>query len=410
MKLSALLTCLALLAATPAAAETDLSVFHAWPAHDAWQTEIATRFTRQHPDVRITFQASAPDYNEGFVSVIRQELAGRPPDVAMVGSQFLRELVARRLVQPLDDVLAGHDMAALGYTPEVLAFTQVDGVQYGLPWTSSTPVMFFNADLVRRAGGDPGNPPRTWNETIALAGRINALGGGVMGMYYSAGDDDWMTQNLLATAGLAPVGADGTIAFDTPGGRAALATFARFGKEGGQVAVSDTDARQQMFAGKLGMYFNSTAAVRQFEREIGGRFPWGTAPMPVLVPGGGVAAGGMAAVILTRDPAKRRAAFDYLLYGTGPEAQAVVVQNTGYMPVNRGALPLLAAFYAEHPAFATSAGQIDRAFPWFGWPGRNGPQISQIVLDAMSAIANDREGADEAARTLTDQIKAQLPR
>ena len=409
MRLFAFLTGFVLMA-TAASAQTTLSVYHSWPAHDGWQTEIATRFSKQHPDIRITFQASAPDYNEGLVSVIRQALAGSPPDVFMVGSQFLRELVARHMVEPLDDVMQGHDMAALGYTKEVLAFTQVDGLQYGLPWTSSTPVMFYNADLVRRAGGNPQALPKTWDETVALAAKINALGGGVMGMYYTAGDDDWMTQNLLATAGLDPIGKDGTLTFDTPLGRAALAQFARFHKQGGQVAISDTDARQQMYAGKLGMYFNSTAAVRSFEREIGARFAWGTAPMPVMVEGGGVAAGGMAAVILSKDPAKRHAALEYLLYGTGPESQALVVQNTGYMPVNQLALPLLQGFYAEHPAFATSAGQIGRAHPWFGWPGRNGPQISQVVLDAMSAIANGLVNSDTAASTMSGQIKALLPK
>jgi multiple sugar transport system substrate-binding protein len=409
MRIIAVLAALFLALTRPAAAETDLTVYHAWPAHAGWETEIATRFMKLHPEVKIGFQAPAPNYNEGLISVIRQEMAGRPPDVFMVGSQFLGELVARKLVQPLDDLMQGKDMAALGYTPEVLAFTQVDGKQYGLPWTSSTPVMFYNADLIQKAGGDPQHPPQNWDETIALAKKIGALGDGVMGMYYSTGDDDWMTQNLLATAGLTPIGKDGTIAFTTRRGREALATFARFHTVGGQVPISDTDARQQMFAGKVGLYFNSTAAVRSFEREIGDRFRWGTAPMPVMVPGGGVAAGGMAAVILTSDPVKRRAAFEYLLYGTGPEAQALIVENTGYMPVNQGALPMLRGFYDQHPAFATSAGQIERAYPWFGWPGRNGPRISQIVLDGMSAIANRQESSDAAADAMTTQIKAELP-
>ena len=409
MKLTALLTGLACALAGPAFAETDLTVYHAWPQHAQWQQSIADRFMAAHPDVKITFQAPAPDYGEGLVSVIRQELAGTPPDVFMVGSHLLRALVARDMVEPLDDVMAGKDLAALGYTPRVLAFTQVDGKQYGLPWTSSTPVMFYNADLVRRAGGDPANMPRTWDDTIALAAKINALGNGIMGMYYTPGDDDWMTQNLLATAGLSPMTADDTIAFDTAEGRHALALFERFHAEGGQTAISNNDARQQMYAGKLGLYFNSTAAVRSFEREIGERFQWGTAPMPMLVQGGGVAAGGMAAVILTDDPAKRAAAFDYILYGTGPEAQAMIVQNTGYMPVNQGALPLLDGFYAEHPQFATSAGQMDRAYPWFGWPGQNGARISQIVLDNMAAIANEQESSDEAAAAMTQQIEAQLP-
>lgn len=393
-----------------AAGAAELTVYHAWPNHVTWQTEIANRFTAENPDVTIRFQAPATDYNEGLISVIRQDLAGNAPDVFMVGSHLIRELVARDLVEPIDDLTEGLDLAALGYTPEVLAFTQVDGVQYGLPWTSSTPVMFYNADLVRQAGGDPAAMPTNWEETIALAGRIQALGDGVMGMYYTPGDDDWMTQNLLANAGLAPIAPDGTLAFRTEGGRQAMTLFERFHTEGGQTAISDTDARQQMFAGKLGLYFNSTAAVRSFEREIAGRFDWGTGVMPTLVEDGGVAAGGMAAVILTQDPEKRAAAFDYVLFGTSAASQALVVENTGYMPVNNGSSALLAEFYAAHPQFESSTRQLSRAYPWFGWPGQNGARISRVVLDTMSSIANGQitgtEGADVAAR----EIEALLPR
>ncbi len=414
MKTRTLLTGLAaaamLTGAMPALAETDLVVYHAWPHHAVWQEEIAKGFMADHPDVKITFQAPSADYAEGLLSVIRQDMSGTPPDVFMVGSHLLGSMVARGMLEPLDDVMAGHDMAALGYTPQVLAFTQVDGTQYGLPWTSSTPVMFYNADLVTRAGGDPAQMPTTWDDTIALAKKIDALGPDIMGMYYTTGDDDWMTQNLLATAGLMPITKDGTIAFDTDEGRKAIETFARFHDEGGQTAISNNDARQQMYAGKLGLYFNSTAAVRSFEKEIGDKFAWGTAQMPMLVPDGGVAAGGMAAVILTKDPAKRKVAFEYLLYGTGPKAQALVVENTGYMPVNTGAKAELADFYAQHPQFETSAGQTDRAYPWFGWPGQNGPRISQIVLDDMSAVANKQMTADEAAAKMTEEIKAQMPK
>jgi len=290
-----------------------------------------------------------------------------------------------------------------------MAFTQVDGTQFALPWTSSTPVMFYNAELVAQAGGNPDAMPTTWEDTIALAAKIDALGPDIMGMYYTPGDDDWMTQNLLASAGLSPITEDGTIAFDTDLGREAIALFERFHDQGGQTAISNNDARQQMYAGKLGLYFNSTAAVRSFDREIGDRFAWGTAQMPTLVDGGGVAAGGMAAVILTDDPAKRAAAFDFLLYGTGPEAQAMIVENTGYMPVNSGAIAVLGDFYKQHPQFETSAKQTDRAYPWFGWPGQNGARISQIVLDRMAAIANDQETAAEASAGLTADITAQLP-
>ena len=396
----------AAMAAAPAvAADTTLTVLHAWPHHATWQGEIARRFMEAHPDVKITFQAPSTDYAEGLVSVIRQEMAGEAPDVFMVGSHLLQNLVARGMVKPLDDVAAGRDMAALGYTDAILKLTQVDGVQYGLPWTSSTPVMFYNKDLVTKAGGNPDAMPKTWDETIALAAKIQALGGGVTGMYYSLGDDDWMTQNLLATNGLAPVGGDGSeIAFATEGGREVVRTYRRFFDEGGQQPIADKAARQEMFAGKLGIYFNSTAAVRSFSREIGDRFAWSTAEMPVLKAGGGVASGGMAAVILTDDPARRAAAFDYLLFGTSPESQAYVVEQTGYMPSNEKAIETLKPFYDANPSFATSARQIGRALPWFAWPGQNGVRISQAVLDDMTAVGNGAMTPDAASAAMAETI------
>ena len=222
------LTLAATLAATPSLAqETTVSVFHAWPHHAEWQQGLADRFMEANPGIAVEMQAPSTDYDEGLVSVIRQDMAGTAPDVFLVGSHLLAELVARDMVEPLDDLMGGVDMAALGYTDAALALTQIDGVQYALPWTSSTPVMFYNAELVREAGGDPDAMPTTWDATIELGAAIDALGDDVMGLYYAPGDDDWMVQNLLANAGMQPVSEDGTLAFDTEEGRAALALFER---------------------------------------------------------------------------------------------------------------------------------------------------------------------------------------
>ncbi|WP_308916374.1 ABC transporter substrate-binding protein [Jannaschia sp. LMIT008] len=403
-----MLTAALLATAVPAAAQTEISVFHAWPHHAEWQQRLADDFMAANPDVTIRMLAPSTDYDEGLVSVIRQDMAGTAPDLFLVGSHLLAEVAARDLAPPMDDLLDGRDMDALGYSDAALALTQVDGVQVGLPWTSSTPVMFYNAELVRQAGGDPAAMPTTWDEAIALGKAIEALGDDIEGFYYPPGDDDWMVQNLLATANLAPL-SDGTIAFDTPEGRDALALFERFHDEAGQEAIPNSAARQMMYAGKLGLYFNSTAAVRSFAREIEDRFEWGTAPMPRLTEDGGVASGGMAAVILTDDPEKRQAAMEYVLYGTGAEGQATIVQATGYMPVNDGAEALLADFYSDNPAWRTSATQMDRSLPWFAWPGQNGIRISQEVVDTITAVANDRLDTAGAAERLTSEIGALLP-
>jgi multiple sugar transport system substrate-binding protein len=103
--------------------------------------------------------------------------------------------------------------------------------------------------------------PKDWNSLIALAAKIDALGPDIMGMYFELGTDDWMTQNLLRSENVDLVAADGkSLAFETPQGVAALDLFRRFHTEGGQEPIDQPSARQQMYAGKMGMYFVSTAA------------------------------------------------------------------------------------------------------------------------------------------------------
>jgi multiple sugar transport system substrate-binding protein len=409
-QLIAALAIVAMILPNPAFAQTTLSVLHAFASHSPWQQELAKRYTALHPDVAFSFQVPADTYDNALVSVIRQSLTGEMPDIYLVGAHLLPALVARGLVEPVDDLLAGADLASEGYAPETLAMAKVDGKLYGLPWTSSTPVVFFNQDLVVKAGGDPKNIPKDWNGLIALAGKIDALAPDVMGMYFELGTDDWMTQNLLRSENVDLVSADGkTLAFDTPQGVAAVDLFRRFHTEGGQEPIDQPSARQQMYAGKMGFYFVSTAAVRSFDREIGKRFTWGTAPIP-LVNGGGVVSGGMVAVILSKDPTKRKAAFDYIRFGTGAESQAFIVQNTGYMPVNLKAVPMLDAFYAEHPAWKTSVLQLPNSRPLLAWSGENGVRISQAFVDGMTALANGQTDAAQTVAALAEQVKALLPR
>jgi multiple sugar transport system substrate-binding protein len=148
---------------------------------------------------------------------------------------------------------------------------------------------------------------------------------------------------------------------------------------------------------------------RSFDREIGTRFKWGTAPIP-LVSGGGVVSGGMVAVILTKDEAKRKAAFDYIRFGTSADSQAYVVQNTGYMPVNIKAVPTLETFYADKPAWKTSVLQLPTSRPLIAWPGENGVRISQRFVDGMTALANGQTDAAQTLAAIAADVKALLPK
>src|SRR3546814_8410951 len=115
----------------------------------------------------------------------------------------------------------------------------------------------------------------------------------------------------------------------------------------------------------------------------------------------------MAGVILTEDPEKQQAAWDYLKYATGPEGQTIMVRNSGYMPVNSRALgaAYLGGFYETHPNWYTSVRQMPVARPWHPWPGRNGVEIGRTLLDGMTRIAQDTEEPRQARDRMASDVR-----
>jgi multiple sugar transport system substrate-binding protein len=403
----------AALATVPAKAETKLDVYYAWPEHEVIHKPIADRFMADHPDIKISFRAAAPSYDEAVQTLIRQSMAGELPDVHYVGFNVLRPLVARGLVKPIDDLVAADHLADKGYTDQVLSLAKIDGHVYGLPFAMSTPVVYFNADLVTKVGGDPTKIPTDWDNFIALAAKIGALGDGTSGMYYQLGSDDWSTQNLVRNFGGQMMDdKESDIAFDGPAGQAAVKLFKRFHTDGAQPAIDSNAARQLFTSGKLGFFFASAGSVSGFEKEIGDRFALKTAQQPLGADDATMPTGGMVAVILTDDAAKRTAAWDYLKFATGPEGQSMVVPNTGYMPTNTLALDKdhLAGFYDKHPNWYTSVLQTPRARPWFSWPGDNGVEIGQVLRDGMTAIALGSKEPEAALADMATEVRALLPK
>jgi len=381
-------------------AQTTVEILHAWGGHGKWHKAIAKDFMKANPDIKIEFHATAASYDEGVQTVIRQSFAGQEPDIYFNGYHLINQLVLRDLAVDLGPMLEGTDLADLGLSEERMELGKVDGRQVSFPATSSTPVVYVNADLVRRAGGDPDNMPKDWDSFIELAGAINALGNDIDGMYYELGRDDWMFQNLVLNFG-GKLMKDGDVAFDGPEGQAAMALFKRFHDEGGQPAVSRNDARAQLLSGRMGLYFGSAAFVRKFEKSFKGVFEPRTAVQPLA--GGSAAAmptGGMAGVILEKeDTAVQAAALKYLLFMAGPEGQTHVVLNTGYMPLSTKTLEpeYLGDYYKDHPNWFTSVKQLPLAVPWFQWPGLNGVEIGKVINDGFTAIAHGTDPQERLA-------------
>ena len=131
----------------------------------------------------------------------------------------------------------------------------------GLAFAASNPIFYYNAELVN-AGGDPDSMPTNWDECWAL-GRIAALGDGTVGMCYRWMGDDWMFSALLFGHGGSMLTADEKkVAFDGPEGLASLTLIDRMVKEGRMPALTSDALVQTFQAGKMGLFFWTTGALR----------------------------------------------------------------------------------------------------------------------------------------------------
>ena len=396
-----------------------LDVLYAQPGFAKYHEPIAQAFMKAHPDIKIAFRAPAADYDVGHQAMLREAVTNNLPDIYFPGFHLLAELtgvlVPRKQIVELDPLLAAEpaQWRMQNYADKILDLGKVNGKLYGLAVNASLPVMYFNTELVKKAGGDPNHMPDTWEGVIALAKKIHATSN-VAGMAYNVHEwpDTWLLQAILTQEGVPMLDPTGTkIAFDNDKGRKALTLLRRFVTEGGMNLIGFDQSRQDFVAGNIGLFFDTPARMKQVTDLVGSRFTLGTAVFPLDDKAkGGIPTGGCAIVVTARDPAKQKAAWEYAKFITGPEAQKIVVEATGYLPTNKRAAgpEYLGPFYDANPNFRTVSLETERAVPWQGYTGASTVQIWRKQREIINAMMRGEMTPAAALKRLAGETEAMM--
>ena len=401
----------------PAHAETTLTVHYPMPGFfkDVMDT-ISKKFMEENPDIKIQFANPSATYEEGIQTIMRQAGTPEMPDLTFIGLNRLRIANERDLAVDLGPLIAkDKSMAQQGFSDNILKLAQVNGKQVGLAFATSNPIMYYNADLVKAASGNPDNAPKTWDEVIELGAKIKALGNGVDSIDFRWQGDDWMFSALLFGAGGKMLSEDeSSVAFNGPEGQKAMTIVERMVKEAGMPVFTKAAGEQAFVAGKVGFAFQTTGALRNTIKNVGGKFDLRTAEIPLLDPvNGKLPTGGNAVVILTRDATKQDAAWKFAKFAAGPYGASVVVPGTGYVPNNELAAKspeYLGDFYKQNPLFQAGLKQMPRMIPWYAFPGANGVRVTQTIVDNTSRVVDQSATPQQALDDAADEVKRLLPR
>jgi multiple sugar transport system substrate-binding protein len=408
---------LALWSAPVSAQQTEILVHYPMPGFfKDVMDKISTEYMKQNPDVKITFASPSPTYEEGLQLMLRQAGTPQMPDVSFIGLNRLRVLAEKNVGVDLTPFIKKDaNFASEGFSDRLLSLARFGGKQMGLAFATSNPIAYYNADLIRKAGGDPDKLPKTWDEVFALSQKVAALGDGTIGMNYRWQGDDWMFSALLfGNGGTMLTPDEKKVAFDGAEGLASLKLIDRMVKEGKMPAMTSDAAVQAFTAGKTGMFFWTTGGLRSIINGVGGKFELRTAPMPVIdAQKGRLPTGGNAAVMFTTDPARQDAVFKFIKFASGPFGASVVVPGTGYVPNNELAAKderYLAKFYEENPLFRAGLSQMNLMIPWYSFPGQNGVKVTQTMVDNLGILVEQKATPEETLKTMASEVNRLLPR
>jgi multiple sugar transport system substrate-binding protein len=314
-----------------------------------WQA-LGQTYTKQ-TGVKVDLQVIDWNSIDQQVSTMLQN--NQPPDVLNLNSfsSYARD----GLLYTADEIVSPKTKA--DFLDAFARGGEYQGKLYGLPILSSARAFFYNRTLLARAG--LAAPPRTWDELVQAATKVQALGGGTIGYALPLGPEEaqaewsiWMWNN----GGDWKSGDRWTI--DSDRNVQTLQFLADLANKHKVTQVNPgktnrTDGAFQLFKdGKVGMVMGFSPLAAQLDAE--GKVDYGIGEMPTNI-GSSVTLGVEDYLMAFKKRGNRDAVRKFLDLYYQPENITRWIAAEGFLPVTKSGLeqmsgnPKLAPYLAALP-------------------------------------------------------------
>lgn len=370
--------------------------------------------------VTAVYQSSYNDVRTKLAAASQSGNAADLPDVVQmeaINTSFMADAEYVVNIQEYIDK-NGYDMSK--FIEVALATYSQNGIVIGMPFNSSAPILWYNADLFEQAGIT--EAPATYEEIKAVAKELVEKTGVRYG--FAQALNGWFFESNLYTLGcyygnnengrIAPMTAvdDGfvegmTKVFQTWKDMVDSGYCANFGS-----TTSDTIAAFQ--AGQVAMFPETPGIIADLYSACD--FKIGTANFPLIEAhdnGGTLLGGGGLYMIDTNDDIKKDAAWNFITYAVSPETQCTWVKNTGYVAVTSGVYDVDAfnAMIEEDPNYATALVELMNTPVNNITLGANSAVVQEsraYVNEAMEKVYEGSFTPAEGAQWVADQVNASL--
>jgi sn-glycerol 3-phosphate transport system substrate-binding protein len=409
-----------------ALAVTEISWWHAMTgANNEVVETLSKEFNESQSEYKIVpvFKGTYPEALNAGIAAFR---AKQPPHILQVfdvGTGVM--MAAEGAIKPVADILSmgGRPFDKSEYLPGIVAYySKPDGTMLSFPYNSSSPILYYNKDILQKAGLDPENPPKTWPEIFDAARKIKSSGAAPCG-YTSTwltwiGLENFAAWNNLQYAthenGLGST--DVELKINAPAFVKHFQTIADLAKEevfryGGRTS----EAKQIFLAGECGLFTESSGGLGDVIKS-GMNYGLGQLPYYPDLQGApqNTIPGGASLWVFAGHPDedyKGVAAFFNFLSQT--DIQSRLHQVSGYLPVTIAAFEATKAsgFYEKNPGRLIPIMQMMGKEPTENSRGVrlvNLPQVRDIENEEFEKMLAGEQDAQTALDKAVERANAAI--
>ena len=407
-----------------ALAKTEVYWWHALQATLGERVnEIAGKFnaSQSEYEVKAIFKGSYPETLNAAIAAYRAKQAPHVVQVYEVGTQTM---LSSGAIYPVFQLMKDHSVAIdwNDLIGPVKTYYSSGGNLYSMAFNSSTPILYFNKDLFKKAGL-PDKPPATWDEVEAMAKKLVASGAKCG---YSTAWPSWVVMENMHAYHDQPFadhanGFDGlatTLKINGPFGVKMLELLQRGAKEGWFTYNGRLNkAEANMGGGECGIFTTSSAYIGNITKTAEGKFGWGTAPLPRMAgfpQGNSIIGGATLWVMKGAKPEEYKGVAQFFKYLASTENQAWWAGITGYLPLTQAAVKSMEAsgVYAKSPHLKTAVSQMNAGKTTpnsqglrLGNYGSIRDAIEEQMENVFAGKKTAKQGLDDAVAKSNDILK-----
>ncbi len=388
--------------------------------------ELAARFNDSQDaiHVNVTFQGS---YDETYNALLAAFEAGNEPNITQNFDLAAQTMFDTGRLVPAWQLMEADSYDSSVFVPAVSDYYSDENGMVAMAFNSSTPIVYYNAEMFDAAGLDAPNPEWTFSEFLEVCDAIQESG---VEFCVTLGQVGWYFEQILANSG--------GLYFNNDNGRTGRASETVINQGQGvevftfltdlytngyapNLGSTWTDTDATFLAGQAAMIFDSTAGARGFQESAEFEIRTNFIPHSDSSDRNGVVIGGAALWLIdSGDDATNAAAWEFMKFMAAEDQQVTWHTGTGYFPVRTdiSGNADLTAFWDENPNFVTAIEQLsttkttldDGSVNYAVLGGRAGPfpAIRRIMTESYSRVLDDgltpQEALDEAVEKMDEEL------